>query len=47
MEKLNDENRSEIIIQYANMLMTDFAVQMSKYDLYNYSRNFGQKKKRL
>jgi len=40
MIKINDNNRTELISQYVNMLMEDIIEQMPKYDLYTYSMNF-------
>jgi hypothetical protein len=38
--KLNDENRLEVINEYANAIISEFATEIPKYTLFDYARSF-------
>lgn len=40
MIKITEENRTQIVDQYINMVMEDVLNEMPKYKLYNYAMNF-------
>ena len=45
--KIDDKNRTEVRIQYVNMLTTEIMEEMPKYKLYNYSMRFLLQEKTL
>jgi hypothetical protein len=45
--KIDNKNRTEVVHQYVNMLMTEVMEEMPRYKLYDYSRRFLLQEKTL